>query len=209
MSKRAMRKLLSTNSFLLKGRILNFTPIPPFSIYIKLPITMKKQLLFLLLLMMPFVVQAQEVLPKFGYFSLNALMKALPEYTVAQKNIADLHVKYDAETKRSEDEFNKKYEDFLDGQRDFAPTILQKRQAELQDMMDKNIAFKKESQRLLAQAEKDAMAQVKNKVLNAIQQIGRERSYAFVLNVDNDAVPYIDMSYGVNMNDAVLNLLVR
>lgn len=170
---------------------------------------MKKQLLFLFLLMMPFVVQAQQMLPKFGYFNLSTLMKAVPEYATAQKNIADLRVKYDEETKRSEDEFNKKYEEFLDGQRDFAPTIMQKRQAELQDMMEKNIAFKKEAQRLLAQAEQDAMAPVKGKVLDAIRKLGQERGYAFILNADGDAVPYIDMAYGDNLNDAVLSLLAR
>ena len=149
------------------------------------------------------------MLPKFGYFNLSTLMKAVPEYATAQKNIADLRVKYEAETKRSEDEFNKKYEEFLDGQRDFAPTIMQKRQAELQDMMEKNIAFKKEAQRLLAQAEQDAMAPVKGKVLGAIRKLGQERGYAFILNADGDAVPYIDMAYGDNLNDAVLSLLAR
>ena len=170
---------------------------------------MKKQLLFLFLLMMPFVVQAQQMLPKFGYFNLSTLMKAVPEYAAAQKNIAELRVKYEAETKRSEDEFNKKYEEFLDGQRDFAPTILQKRQAELQDMMEKNIAFKKEAQRLLAQAEQDAMAPVKGKVLDAVRKLGQQRGYAFILNADGDAVPYIDMAYGDNLNDAVLSLLAQ
>lgn len=170
---------------------------------------MKKQLLFLFLLMMPFVAQAQQMLPKFGYFNLSTLMKAVPEYATAQKNIADLRVKYDEETKRSEDEFNKKYEEFLDGQRDFAPTIMQKRQAELQDMMEKNIAFKKEAQRLLAQAEQDAMAPVKGKVFDAIRKLGLERGYAFILNADGDALPYVDMTYGDNLNDAVLSLLAR
>ena len=136
-------------------------------------------------------------------------MKAVPEYVTAQKNIADLRVKYEAETKRSEDEFNKKYEEFLDGQRDFAPTIMQKRQAELQDMMEKNIAFKKEAQRLLAQAEQDAMAPVKGKVLGAVRKLGQQRGYAFILNADGDAVPYIDMAYGDNLNDAVLSLLAQ
>lgn len=168
---------------------------------------MKKQLLLLFLWMLPLMAQAQQVLPKFGYFNLTTLMKAVPEYAIAQKNIADLRVKYDAETKRSEDEFNKKYEEFLDGQRDFAPTILQKRQAELQNMMERNVAFKKESQRLLAQAEQDAMTPVKNKILIAVQRLGRERGYAFVLNADNDALPYIDMAYGDNLNDAILNIV--
>ena len=159
--------------------------------------------------MIPFAARPQQALPKFGYFNLSTLMKAVPEYSAARKNIAELRAKYDAETKRSEDEFNKKYEEFLDGQRDFAPTIMQKRQAELQDMMEKNIAFKKEAQRLLAQAEQDAMAPVKGKVLDAIRKLGQERGYAFILNADGDALPYVDMTYGDNLNDAVLSLLAR
>ena len=170
---------------------------------------MKKQLLFLLFLMLPLLSQAQQVLPKFGYFNLSSLIKMVPEYAVAQKNIADLRAKYDVETKRSEDEFNKKYEEFLDGQRDFAPSILQKRQAELQDMMERNVAFKKESQRLLVQAEKNAMQPVKDKVLHIIQQLGGERGYAFVLNADNDALPYVNLAYGDNLNDAVMSVLHR
>lgn len=169
---------------------------------------MKKQLLFLFLLMMPFMAHAQQADPHFfGYFSLNTLIKAVPDYAVAQKNLADLRAQYDAEMKRSEDEFNKKYEEFLEGQRDFAPSILQKRQADLQDMMGKNIEFKKQSQRLLQQAEKDAMEPIKNKVLAIVQQLGKERSYAFILNVDNDAVPYVNLNYGVNLNDTVLGML--
>ena len=46
-----------------------------------------------------------------------------------------------------EDEFNRKYEDFLEGQRDFPQTILQKRQLELQQLMEKNIEFRTSSSR--------------------------------------------------------------
>src|SRR3712207_3234162 len=71
---------------------------------------------------------------KFGYFSYEEAMKSSADYSLIQRNMADLRAKYDAEMKRVEDEFNKKYEDFLDGQRNFAPSILKKRQAELQEL---------------------------------------------------------------------------
>ena len=171
--------------------------------------TMKKQLLFLLLLLMPLVMQAQQTLPKFGYFKLTSLMKAIPDYAVAQKNMADLSAKYDAETKREESEFNKKYEEFLDGQRDFAPSILRKRQAELQDLLEKNVAFKNESIRLLQQAETNIMLPIKNKVLNAAYILGKERGYAFILNADNDALPYIDVNLGDNIEAELLNRLTK
>ena len=164
---------------------------------------MKKILLFIILFSTTFAAHAQERQFKFGFISCEAAIKAMPEYTTIQKNLADLRNKYDAETKRSENEFNKKYEEFLDGQRDFAPTILQKRQAELQNMMEKNVAFKNESRRLLLQAEKDAYAPLRAKLAAALQTIGRERGYAFILNTDNNAVPFVDLSQGEDVTALV------
>src|SRR3712207_1556066 len=103
---------------------------------------MKKLLLLLSFMLLPFAADAQVLHLKIGYFSMDSVLQAMPEYVASQKNIADLTAKYEAETKRVEAEFNKKYEEFLDGQRDFAPSILKKRQAELQELMDKNVAFK-------------------------------------------------------------------
>lgn len=102
------------------------------------------------MLLSPAVADAQN---RIAFFSYDEAMHAMPEYEAARKNLGLLRAKYDAEIKRAEDEFNNKYEEFLDGQRDFAPLILQKRQAELQELMRKNVAFKAEAERLLEQAE--------------------------------------------------------
>ena len=114
----------------------------------------------------------------------------MPEYAVAQKNLADLRAKYDEEMKRAEDEFNAKYEELLETQRDLIPSILSKRQTELQEIMEKNVAFKKEAVRLLDEARKDAYAPLRERIFEAVRRIGRERGYAFVLNTDGDACPY-------------------
>ena len=124
---------------------------------------------------------------RFGYFSFDNVLKSMPDYVIAQRSIDDLRQKYDAEMKRAEDEFNSKYEEFLDVQKDLVPAILRKRQAELQEMMQKNINFKNESQRLLKQAEADAFAPVKNKLYNALTKVGQAQGYAFILNTDGDA----------------------
>ena len=65
----------------------------------------------------------------------------MPDYAVARHNIKSLKENYDAEMKRVEDEFNTKYEFFLQDQRSLAPSILQKRQAELQELMEKNLVI--------------------------------------------------------------------
>ena len=75
---------------------------------------------------------------KFGYVSYSTLLETMPDYAVAMRKYAQLEEKYAAETRRVEDEFNAKYEAFLEGQRDFPPTILNKRQSELQELLEKN-----------------------------------------------------------------------
>ena len=79
----------------------------------------------------------------------------MPGYADMQKSLAELKRQYANETKRSEEEFNQKYEAFLEGQKDFAPSILKKRQYELQELLNNSVSFKKEAARLLEQAEAD------------------------------------------------------
>ncbi|WP_161784111.1 OmpH family outer membrane protein, partial [Cellulomonas carbonis] len=83
-----------------------------------------------------------------------------------------LSEKYAAEQKRAEDEFNRKYEEFLDTQRDMPQTILQKRQSELQELLDRNITFKKESQALLEQAKAKAEAPLRKRIAEAMGRVG-------------------------------------
>ena len=104
----------------------------------------------------------------FGYLSYDSVLQSMPDYATAMQQIKILKNKYDEEAERVEKDFNKKYEEFLEGQRDFPPTILQKRQSELQELLDKNIAFKEESSRLLESAEKTIMAPVHRKLLSLI-----------------------------------------
>lgn len=162
-----------------------------------------KRLFFVLLatVLLPRMAAAQQL--TFGYFSYDEAIKAMPEYVLVQENLNDLKSKYDKEMNRVEDEFNRKYEDFLDGKNDFAPTILQKRQMELQELLKKNVAFKAEAQRLLQQAEVDALAPLRKKLQDALDKIGAERGYAFILNTDGDACPYINPEMGEDVTQLV------
>lgn len=136
---------------------------------------------------------------RFGFFSYQKTFEAMPDHAIAQRNLDDLKAKYDKEMKRVEEEFNQKYELFLDGQRDFAPSIRHKRQAELQELMEKNMAFKAEAQRLLKEAQDNAYKPLREKIATALQKVGKEKGLAFILNTDNDAAPFIDPSTGFDV----------
>ena len=178
---------------------------------------MKKNLLFLAFALVALSAsaqqsQAEETQPtavaaqpawRFGYFSFEQVFHTMPGYAIAKHNMDELRTKYDEETKRVENEFNSKYEEFLDGQRSYAKTILEKRQAELRELMEKNIAFKAEANRLLKQAEDEAFAPLKAKVNEEAQKIGKEKGFAFILNTDNNAAPYLNAEMGEDITAAL------
>lgn len=168
-----------------------------------------KRLLLSIFTMIALTVSAQEVVSgfRFGYLSYEAALQAMPEYAIVQKKMADLRQQFQAETLRVEDEFNRKYEEFLEGQREFPKTILQKRQTELQELMERNIKFKENSQEELSNTEKSLMAPLKIRLIETIGKIGRDRGYAFIVDTDNQALPFINPAMGDDVTQLVQNAL--
>ena len=72
---------------------------------------LKTLLAALLLAFLPFVeVSAQEArVPQFGYLSFKEVLHQMPDYKKAQEDFAALKARYDAETARSEEEFQLKF----------------------------------------------------------------------------------------------------
>ena len=163
---------------------------------------MIKRIIFLLLLVMPLMAVAQQDKAKFGYVSYRQLYLMMPEYTVAQQNMDSLRVKFDAEIARSEKEFQE-FAEFLQGQKDFPANILLKRQKELQDLMEKGIAFRQEVQKLLAEAEAELLSEVGKQLQDALNAVGTEKNYMFILNTDDNAVPFINATFGEDATEWV------
>ena len=174
---------------------------------------MKKTVLFLLLTVVSLAVSAQDtkdsVAIKFGYLSYDSVMVTMPDYAEFMTNMTQLREQYEAEQKRVENDFNKKYEEFLDGQATFPKTILQKRQSELQEMLDRNIDFKKQSLKMLNDVEANLMNNIKTTINTAVSIVAQERGFAFVLNTDKEAVPFINPAQGEDITEAVKKLLTE
>ena len=168
-----------------------------------------KHIIILIFALASLTVHAQDSvsIARFGYLSYQQAIEAMPDYAIMRQKMEGLRAQYDAEMKRVEDDFNRKYEDFLDGQREFPKTILRKRQTELQELMTKNIAFKEEGRRQLADAELELMTALRERLRQAIATIAQQQGLAFVINTDADACPYIDPAVGTDISQQVLELV--
>ena len=152
--------------------------------------------------------QAQENATfRFGYLSYETALKSMSDYAIVQQKLADLRQQFQDETLRVEDEFNRKYEEFLEGQREFPQSILKKRQMELQELLDKNIAFKENSRKELEKAEQDLMAPLKIRLIEVLDKMGRENGYAFIIDTDVKALPFINPAMGHDLNQQVQDAL--
>ena len=138
-----------------------------------------------------------------GYLSYDAVLQSMALYDSVQAAMATLRAQYEQEMKRVEDEFNKKYETFLEERPQYPRTILLKRQQELQDMLQHNVDFKNASRRELAQAEQQALAPLRIHLNEAIATVARQRGLVVVLNTDSEACPFIEPSVSINVEAEV------
>ncbi len=160
--------------------------------------------LLMLSLVMPAVCKAQHT---FGYLSYNTVLTGMAEYATAQESMKTLREQYDKEAEYNEDKFFKMYSEYIQGQKTFPEDIMLKRQKELQVAMEQGIAFRKDAEKLLANAEAELLKPVEEKLARAIAQVAQEKSLMFVVNTDAKAYPYINPEQGTDITTLVYMVL--
>ncbi len=163
-----------------------------------------RRILIGLFLLLPFSLAAQV---RIGYISYSKVMKLMPEYAQAQEELTRLKEQYDLEATRGEEEFQRKFTEFLQGQKDFPQNILLKRQAELQSLMENGINFRQEAQQLLSDAEETLLAEVSAKLDGVIQSVGTANGYMCILNTDGNQCPFVNPAVGEDVTYIVLQSL--
>lgn len=128
---------------------------------------------------------------RYGYVSYKNLLRSMPEYEEAQARIAELRMQYEAEARYNETAFKRMFAEFLQGQKDFPHTILLKRQRDLQEAMEKGLAFRHSADSLLHCAEEEMYAPLHAAIDSAIRAVGLERGYGYVVNTDERAYVFL------------------
>lgn len=144
---------------------------------------------------------------KFGYLSYKQVLEAMDGYEEVQRTIAGLRQAYEQELARSEEIFSKQFSEYVEGQKSFPDNIRLKRQKELQQTMEQSLQFKQEAKALLEQKEQETLNRLRARLDGVISEIGTERGYAFVLNTDNNAYPFVNGGLGDDITTEVLNRL--
>lgn len=140
---------------------------------------------------------------KFGYVSYKELVKALPEYSIVEAHLDELQAKYEAEIERSDREFNQKYTDFIEEQSHFPDNIRIKRHKELQELMEKAMAFKHEVNSAMREARHEMMKPLYDKIDEAVTKVCVDGDYDYILNADDRAYIAINPKNGTDVTAQV------
>lgn len=164
-----------------------------------------RKTLFLLLMSVTVAVSAQT--GNFGYMDFNGAIKLMPEYFEAQLNLQKIQSDYKNEIDRSKREFERQYDEFMLEQDHLAPTIVAKRQKELQVLMDAYAEFRDSVQVDLESIRLEMLNPIKEKLLKAIYKAGMDLNLDYVIDTGTGAYLYINNDKGIDISNYVYKIL--
>ena len=164
---------------------------------------MLKKIALVLMLALPMGVFAQNL--KFGHINAQEIVSAMPEFAKAQSDIEALDKQLTSELQRTQEEFNKKYQEFQQAiAKDSLPAnIAERRQKELQDMMQRQEQFQQEAQQQMQKAQADAMAPIYKKLDDAINAVGAAEGVIYIFDLARTPVAYVNESQSINLTPKV------
>ena len=164
---------------------------------------MLKKIALVLMLALPMGVFAQNL--KFGHINAQEIVSAMPEFAKAQSDIEALDKQLTSELQRTQEEFKKKYQEFQQAiAKDSLPAnIAERRQKELQDMMQRQEQFQQEAQQQMQKAQADAMAPIYKKLDDAIKAVGAAEGVIYIFDLARTPVAYVNESQSINLTPKV------
>ncbi|MGN0310083.1 MAG: OmpH family outer membrane protein [Bacteroides sp.] len=149
---------------------------------------LKKIAIVALMFILPLGVMAQA---KFAHLNSQEIITVMPEFTKAQADLDAMSKKFQEEMQRTQNEFNKRYQEFV-AQADSLPkTIAERRQKELQDMAQRQEQFQQEAYQTMQQAQQDAMTPIYKKLDEAIQAVGKAEGVVYIFDIARTPIAFV------------------
>lgn len=132
-----------------------------------------------------------QTIQQIAFVDSNELLEAIPEKVEAAKKIDDLNKKYKEELQVMQNDYNKKYSDFISYQTTMAEGIRNRRMQELYELEKGINEFMKMAQDDIESQEKLLIEPMRKKVKDAIYQVGVENGFVCIYDLANPAIAFV------------------
>lgn len=132
----------------------------------------------------------------------NELLEAIPEKVEAVKAIEELSKKYKDELLVMQNDYKKKYSDFISYQTSMAENVRNRRMQELYELEKGINEFMKVAQDDIENQEKILIEPMRKRVMDAIYQVGVENGFICIYDLANPVIAFVTPD-AININPLV------
>lgn len=148
-----------------------------------------KKLIIALLLAIPFGAFAQTL--KIGYVNKQEIVVLLPEYEEGLKKLEYMKGNFNAESQKMMTEYQQKVQEYQQQESTLDPAIRENRINEIGRLEQRIQEFSQHAQNNLTKAQNELLMSLNTKIDEAIQKVGAEGLFSFIIDKSMGVMPYI------------------
>jgi len=164
---------------------------------------MKKGLFVLSFLLCTLSLSAQQ---KIGYLNSDSVLLKMPEYQKVLQDVQAMEKKYNDELTGLRNEFNQRFQRFIDERAGLDQIILERRMREIQDNEKKIVEFKQAAQDNLKESYNKGKAPALERLQQAVSEAAVAEGVDLVIDTATSSLLYIGPNV-VDLTSATLKLL--
>jgi outer membrane protein len=145
-----------------------------------------------LFLMLSANLSAQNAQVIVAYVNTTDLLSAFPAKEEATQKLVALSENYKKELELMQNEYNKKYSDYITYQGSLAENIKLRRMQELTELENKMQQFMQLAQEDIEQQEKALLEPLKKQISDAIRQVGIEQNFTVIYDLANPGIAFVN-----------------
>jgi len=149
---------------------------------------MLKKIALMVLCALPVVLFAQEA--KFGHINSQEVISLMPDIANIEKTIDEVGKQYEGEIMKMQEEYNVKVKEFQAKQDSMPDGIKKVRVAEIQEIETRVNTFRQTAYQEIQKKQQDLFAPIRDKVTKAINEVGAEGKFTYILDLGSQAVIY-------------------
>ncbi|HMM18875.1 MAG TPA: OmpH family outer membrane protein [Petrimonas sp.] len=145
-----------------------------------------------LFLILSATLSAQNPQVAVAYVNTTDLLSAFPAKEEATQKLVALSENYKKELELMQNDYNKKYSDYITYQGSLAENIKLRRMQELTELENKMQQFMQLAQKDIEQQEKALLEPLKKQISDAIRQVGVEHNFTVIYDLANPGIAFVN-----------------
>ncbi len=145
-----------------------------------------KKIVLMLALVLPLAVSAQ----KFGHINTQEVFALMPELTKVKAQMDTLQNTYESQIANMQEEYQKKVADYQKNAATLNDVVKPIRQQEIAEMEQRIQLFYQTAQQDIQKKQQEYLAPLQQKMVNAIQEVGKENGFTYIFDTSMGAVTY-------------------